>query len=283
MTARNKGIFLMVMSSLFFAVMAAAVKVSGDLPTMEKVFFRNIIGFTATGIFIWRKGGSFAGSNKKWLLLRSLFGFLGLVFYFYAIDRLPLANAVILNQMNPFITLVLAYLFLREHVYNPQWFAVGVAMLGILLIVKPGFGYTFAPALVGILSAFFAAAAYTVVRHLRLTDQPQTIIFYFTGFTTMATLPFMVWGNFIMPDFAQMGALATVGITATIAQYLMTYAYRYSEAGDLSIYSYSNTIFAVVIAMLVWQEFPDLVSIVGIMLVLVGAVFNWWTKQKADP
>lgn len=276
---RNKGILYMVLSSLFFAVMASAVKMSGDLPTMEKVFFRNVVGFLASGFLIWRAGGSFAGRDKKSLIYRSLFGFLGLVFYFYAIDRLPLANAVILNQMNPFITLILAFLFLKESIVRPQWVAIALAMAGILLIVKPGPGYSLGPALVGLLSAFFAAAAYTVIRHLRLSDHPQTIVFYFTGFTTFATIPFMVWGEFVMPDSFQFLALLTVGVTATIAQFFMTHAYRYCEAGDLSIYSYGNTVFAMVIAMVLWREFPDVLSFVGVFLVLCGAYVNWRAKR----
>jgi drug/metabolite transporter (DMT)-like permease len=282
MTDRNKGIFFMVMSSLFFAVMASAVKLSGDLPTMEKVFFRNVVGFVFTGFFIWRHGGSFFGSNRKALLFRSLFGFLGLVFYFYAIDYLPLANAVILNQMNPFITLILAFLFLREKVSKPQWIAFAVAICGIFLIVKPGPGYTLGPALIGLLSAFFAASAYTVIRHLRLTDQPMTIVFYFTGFTTLVTLPIMLLGGFVMPDLFQLLALLTVGVTATIGQFFMTHAYRYCEAGDLSIYSYGNTIFAMIIAMVLWREFPDLLSFFGVFLVLSGAYLNWRAKRGIE-
>ena len=114
MTDRNKGIFYMIMSSLFFAVMATSVKLAGDLPVMEKVFFRNVVGFAASGFIIWRSGGSYLGTDRRSLLFRSLFGFIALAFYFYAIDRLPLANAVILNQMNPFILLILAFLFLRD-------------------------------------------------------------------------------------------------------------------------------------------------------------------------
>lgn len=279
MTERNKGILYMVLSSLFFAVMATAVKMSGDIPTMEKVFFRNVVGFIASGMMIWQSRGSFLGTDKRSLLLRSFFGFLGLVFYFFAIDRLPLANAVILNQMNPFFTLVLAFVFLREKVLKLQWSAVAIAIAGVFFIVKPGFGYSLFPALVGLLSAVFAAAAYTVIRHLRLSDHPQTIVFYFTGFTTLATIPFMLFGGFVRPDLYQFLLLLTVGVTATIAQFFMTHAYRYCEAGDLSIYSYGNTLFAMVLAVFLWGELPDALSILGVALVLFGAYVNYRAKH----
>lgn len=283
MTDRNKGILLMVLSSLFFAVMATLVKLSGDLPTMEKVFFRNVVGFVVSGSVIWHSRGSFWGTDKKALLSRSFFGFLGLVFYFYAIDRLPLANAVILNQMNPFFVLILSFLFLREHIVKPQWAAIAVALIGVALIVQPGGGYSLLPALVGLLSAVFAAAAYTVIRHLRLSDAPQTIVFYFTGFTTFATLPFLVFGQYVTPTLPQLMALLGVGVTATIAQFLMTYAYRYCEAGDLSIYSYGNTVFAMFLAIILWRELPDQLSLIGVVLVLTGVYINYRVKQEKAP
>jgi drug/metabolite transporter (DMT)-like permease len=270
----------MIMSSLFFAVMATSVKLAGDLPVMEKVFFRNVVGFAASGFIIWRSGGSYLGTDRRSLLFRSLFGLIALAFYFYAIDRLPLANAVILNQMNPFILLILAFLFLREKIVKAQWFAIVVAMAGIMLIVKPGTGYTLLPSLVGLLSALFAAAAYTFVRHLRLSDHPETIVFYFTGFTTLATVPFMVFGEFLIPNTGQLLALLSVGVTATIGQFFMTNAYRYCEAGDLSIYSYGNTVFAMIIAMALWGEFPDVFSFLGVFLVLTGAYLNWQAKKE---
>ncbi|MBT9166829.1 MAG: hypothetical protein DDT19_00153 [Syntrophomonadaceae bacterium] len=85
------------------------------------------------------------------------------------------------------------------------------------------------------MSAFFTAATYTVIRHLRASDHPQIIIFYFTGFSTFSTIPFMLVRGFVMPDMFQLQVLLVVGVTATVAQFFMTHAYRYGEAGDLSI------------------------------------------------
>ncbi|MCW3490590.1 DMT family transporter [Dethiobacter alkaliphilus] len=280
MTDRNKGILLMIASSVFFALMATLVRLSGDLPTMEKVFFRNVVGFAVSASLIWRSKGSFWGVDKRALFIRAFFGFVALVFYFYAIDNLPLANAVILNQTSPFFVLILAFLWLREKIRKPQWVAIIFALFGVSLIVQPGLDYELFPAIIGLLSAVLAAGAYAAVRHLRLTDQPQTIVFYFTGFTTLATLPFLIFGEFVMPDLFQFLALLGVGITATIAQFLMTYAYRYCEAGELSIYAYGNTITAMFLGLLIFGELPDIVSLLGVTFVLFGAYLNYYSKQS---
>ena len=280
MTDRNKGIMLMVVGSLFFALMATFVKLSGDLPTVEKLFFRSIVGMAISGFWVYRTGSSFLGENKKLLLLRAVFGFLGLLFYFLAIDLLPLGNAVILNQMSPFFTIIFAFLFLQEHVLSMQWLAVVIAMTGVVLISSPGPGYTVIPAVIGLFSAIFSAAAYVTIRELAKTDRPHTIVFYFTTLTCLITFPLMVSGQYVPPTLPQAGSLLGVGIVATAAQFLLTNAYRYAEAGDLSIYSYGNTVFALIIGFLLWDEIPDTVSFLGVLLVFCGAYVNWRSRRR---
>lgn len=279
MTDRNKGILYMLSSSLFFALMAAAVKFSGDIPTMEKVFFRNIIGFLFSGYRIFKMGESFKGNNTRYLSYRGILGFLGVLLYFYAIDHLPLADAVVLNQLNPFFVILLAALFLGEKIKKLQIPAIVSALMGVLFIAQPQFDYAFLPAALGIASSIFAASAYTMIRHLRLTDTPNLIVFYFTGISTIITIPFITVGDFIIPNTITFLSLLSVGIFSTAAQYLMTIAYRYAEAGDLSIYSYGNTVFSILIGILLWGEVPNLMSSIGVIFVLGGAYINYIARR----
>lgn len=280
MSDRNKGILYMILSSLCFAVMAAAVKLAGDVPTIQKIFARNVIAFAISASLIIKNRGSFLGVNRVYLVYRSIFGLLGLFFFFYAIDRLPLANAMVLNQMNPFFVLVLSAIFLHEKIFPAQGGAFLLAGLGVVLIVKPEGGYSTVPAVIALLSAFFAAAAYVVVRHLRHTDHPQTIICYFSGITTMVCIPFMLAGHFVMPDAVQLVYLIAVGLFATGGQFFMTHSYRYAEAGDLSIYSYGATVFSIFSGLILWREIPDLFSIFGIILIISGAYLNYRIKKQ---
>lgn len=279
MTNRNKGIFYMTTSSLFFALMAAAVKFSGNVPTMEKVFFRNIVGFLVSGYFIYKSGKSFKGNNSKYLSYRAILGFLGVVFYFYAIGNLPLADAVVLNQLNPFFVIILAAIFLGEKIKKLQIPAIILALIGVLFVAQPKFNYTVMPAAMGILSSIFAASAYAMIRYLRLTDTPDMIVFYFTGISTVITIPFIIFGDFIMPDVTTLISLLAVGVFSTLAQYFMTHAYRYAEAGDLSIYSYGNTVFSILIGIILWREVPNLLSSIGVICILAGAYLNYLAKR----
>ena len=283
MTDRHKGILYMVCGSFFLALMATFVKLSGEMPVVEKLFFRSIVGAVVSGYLLYRKGEGFGGHNRKVLFLRALFGCVALVFNFIAIDRLPLANAVILNQLSPFFTIIFAYLLLKERMVKQQWYAIGIALIGVVLIVKPGPGYTLFPAIAGLLSAILAAVAYVIVRFLRKSDNPQTIVFYFTTFTCLATFPFMVAGQYVTPSPLQLATLFAVGVAATSGQFLLTNAYRYCEAGDLSIYSYVYALFAMILGFLLWREVPGTLGFVGVLLVLAGAYLNWLSMREREP
>ncbi|NBG89644.1 DMT family transporter [Isachenkonia alkalipeptolytica] len=280
MKDHNKGILLMILASLCFALMASAVKYTGEIPTMQIVFFRNLIGMLISGYMIYRTGGNFKGKNRGGLIFRSIFGLTGVFLYFYALGEIPLSDAVVLNQMSPFFVVILSAWFLKEPIKKLQIPAVFLAMLGVIFIIRPEFNATILPSLIALMSAFFAAAAYTTIRHLRLTDKPQVIIFYFTAFSVLVAIPFMALGQFQWPTPLQFLSLLGVGVFATGAQFLMTYAYRYAQAGDLSIYSYGKTVFSTLIGAVIWLEIPDQYSLIGILFILTGAYVNYYASKK---
>lgn len=279
MSNRNKGIMYMTVSSLFFALNAATIKFLGDIPTMEKVFFRNTIGFIISGYFIFKSGESFKGNNMKYLFLRSIFGVSGVILYFYTLVNLPLSDAVVLNQLNPFFIIILAAIFLGEKIKKLQVPAIVLALAGVVFISQPQFSYSIVPALIGVLAAMLVAIAYTMVRYLRLTDSPNLIVFYLSGISTIVTLPFIILGDFVVPNIINFISLLGVGVFSTLAQYFMTNAYRYSEASDLSIYSYGHTVFSTFIGIIVWGEIPNLLSTLGIVCILIGAYLNYKAKE----
>ena len=276
---RKKGITLILLSALFFALMAATVKYLGDMPVVEKIFFRNLFGVIIAFYLVKKKGRSLKGNNTKLLFLRSLTGLLGIAAYFYALSKIYLADAVILNKMSPFFVVILAAIFLKEKIKKPQFIALVLAISGAMMVIKPRFDYTVIPALVGLLSAFLAGCSYTIIRHLKETDYPETIVFYFTLISSLAMIPFMLAGQFVMPTGPQILALLGLGIFATTAQLLMTNAYHYAPAGELSIYTYSNIIFSTIIGLVIWGEIPDLLSILGGVAIIIAGIINYRSKE----
>ena len=115
---RSKGVLFIIMSAFGFAMMSAFVKLSGDLPSFQKTFFRNITSCIIAFTLILVKKESFFGKleNQKILILRSVFGTLGIVFNFYAIDKLVLSDANMLNKLSPFFVIIFSALFLKEKI-----------------------------------------------------------------------------------------------------------------------------------------------------------------------
>lgn len=259
---KKKGIIYILLSAMFFSIMAAFVKSVPELPLTEKMFFRNLIGLIAVSLTVYRKKIKLIPRKPALMFLRSLFGLIGVGLYYAALERLPLANAVILNKLSPFFVMVFAVFFLKEKVNRPQKVALLIAIVGALFVVRPSIDYSLLPGVLGLLSAAFAGAAYTVIRKLTAYDPPMLIVFYFCLFSSVVLLPFMAIEGFVVPDIHEFMSLIGIGVSALIAQLFMTNAYQYAPASELSIYSYSDIIFSFMIGLVVWFELPDRKSVV---------------------
>ena len=233
-----KAMVYMVLSGLCFAMMGAAVKLSGDLPLPTKVFFRNLVtlGITSAVAIGLRQNPFGPTSHLKWLLLRSVSGLLGVFLYFLALDRMNLADASLLNKTSPFFVAVFAVLFLGEKLNRIVVVSLVVAFFGAMLVIKPSFDASMLPALAGLGSGMFAGVAYTIVRGLKGRVSPNRIIFYFSLVSCTATLPFLVAAP-PSPDRGQWFALIGTGIFAAGGQYGLTYAYHYARATRISIFT----------------------------------------------
>ncbi len=230
---------------------------------------------------IKRNKVSLKPNHFKLITLRSLFGLSGVACYFYAITNLKLADAVILNKTSPFFVMVLSVIFLHEKVNRKQLIALAVALLGVLFVVKPQMDLSILPALIGLMAAFFAGTAYTIIRNLRLYDDSRIIVFYFCLFSVVLMIPLMLFGQFVVPQGKDIFNLLMIGVMATTAQFLMTNGYRHAPASELAVYSYANILFSILLGMLIWLEIPDVFSIIGATLVVTGGVMNYFAVNRS--
>ena len=146
-------------SILLCADVDVFVRLSGDLPAIQKSFFRNLVALVFAGIILAKEKVWFSGKkeNVKYLLARATAGTLGVLCNFYAVDHMILSDASMLNKMSPFFAIIFSYLILKEKVRLPQALIVAGAFLGSLLIIKPTVGIFSSPAaLVGLLGGLGA-------------------------------------------------------------------------------------------------------------------------------
>ncbi len=248
MSQKNKGIVLIICSAFCFALMNMMVRFAGDLPSIEKSFFRNFVAVFFALIALRRSHTPIKvpKGTLKPLLLRSIFGTMGILCNYYAIDHLVLADASILNKLSPFFAILFSLILLKEKVHPFAAVCVITAFIGSLFIIKPGLGMftTSLPAFIGLLGGLGAGIAYTYVRILGTHGvKGPFIVLFFSAFSCLVTLPYLIF-DFHPMSLYQLGCLLLAGLSASGGQFTITAAYTYAPARDISIYDYSQIIFA---------------------------------------
>lgn len=280
---RIKGILCIIASACGFAVMSAFIKMSGDLPSFQKTFFRNLVAAIIALNLIIKHKGSFIGKkeNRKILILRSTFGTIGIICNYYAVDRLVLSDANMLNKLSPFLVVIFCALFLKEKINLKQISMVSVAFIGALFIIKPSFNVQVIPYLVGVLGGIGAALAYTCVRALGNKEDYYTIVFFFSAFSLIVILPGFL-AVYKPMTIMQLIYLILAGISASIGQFGVTLAYKFAPAKEISIYDYSGIICSAILGIVFFGEHPDIMSIIGYFIVFAAAFDMFLYNKKLD-
>lgn len=281
-----KGIFFIILSSFCFAVMNLFVSMAGDVPAMQKSFFRNIVSALFAFLMIVKNGERPGIRDRKNLpdyILRSLFGTLGIICNFYAVSHLNLADASMLNKMSPFFTLLFSMLILGETATLFQIACVAGAFVGSLFIIKPAFGsMALFPSLVGLCGGMAAGAAYTMLRKLRLAGEPgPMIILFFSLFSCVFCLPSMLL-NYAPMSGRQLGMLLLAGLFASGGQFSITAAYSYAPANQISVYDYSMMIFSTLLGFFVLGQVPDALSFIGYFVICAMAVLMFLYNRRRE-
>ncbi len=277
------GIIWIICSAFFFALMNMFVRMAGDLPSVQKSFFRNLIAFFFALMIMKKDQIPFAckKENRLSLLLRASFGTLGVLCNFYAVDHLVLADASMLNKMSPFFAVLFSYILLKEKITVRQGAVVAVAFFGSLLVIKPTFAnMDLVPSVLGLLGGLCAGAAYTYVRKLTTHgEKGPMVVCFFSGFSCLVTLPFLIFDYHAM-SISQIIILLLAGLSAAGGQFTITAAYSYAPAREISVYDYSQIIFAAVLGFFVFGQVPDLLSWIGYAIICSMAVVNYLGRKK---
>jgi len=277
--SKHKGIFLIICSAFCFAFMNAFVRLSGDLPSIQKSFFRNFVALLIAGAacFRDRKNLRLQKDGMRYLVLRAVFGTIGILCNFYAIDHLKLSDASMLNKMSPFFTILFSWLLLKEKLQPAQGAAVLTAFLGSLLIIKPSLDFSdFKSSLIGLTGGICAGAAYAMVRILGQKGMNKNfIVLFFSGFSCLVTLPFLIF-DFHPMTLKQIFVLIGAGTAAAGGQFSITGAYCYAPAKEISVYDYSQIIFATTLGFLFFREIPDIWSFIGYGVIIFAAFAMFW-------
>ncbi|MCI9123410.1 MAG: DMT family transporter [Eubacterium sp.] len=280
-----RGVCMILLSAFCFACMNVCIRLAGDLPSMQKSFFRNLVAAGFAGFILLKNRVSVQVKKeaRMTLAMRCVFGTVGILCNFYAVDHLLVADASILNKLSPFFAVVCSCFLLKETIRPFQAFCIFAAFGGCLFIVKPGFENTdLLPALIGVCGGLGAGIAYTMVRKLgMLAVKGPVIVFYFSLFSCLSILPLVVF-HFSPMTARQTLFLLLTGLCAAGGQFSITAAYTYAPAKKISIFDYAQILFAGLFGWMLFAEVPDSYSIIGYVLVVASsfAMFLYNSRQK---
>ncbi len=288
MNNTKKGIFYIILSALGFATMSLFVQLAGDgVPFMQKTLFRNIVATIFSFGLIIKQGGdfSFKKENLKFLLMRASFGTISMFLNFYAIDNLILADASTIAKLSPFFVIIFSFFILRERIRIWQIVSIIVAFIGSIFIINPNIiisifvnvpissTMTTIPALAGFFGAMTAGLAYTFIRKLSIGgERGPFIIFFFSAFSMVACLPFVVF-NFVPMTLTELLFLLGAGVAASLGQFGVTSAYAHAPAKDISVYDYSQIVFSALYSFFIFGVLPSGYSVIGYVIIISVAVF----------
>lgn len=278
-----QGIIYIILAGFFFSLMTMFVKLAGDLPVFQKAFFRNAVAAVATVAILGRSEDKFYIRSDSWkgLIMRSTFGVMGIICNFYAIDRLGLADSNMLNKLSPFFAIILSIFILKEKPNRVEWLSVVIAFIGAAFIIKPSMNITSLYGFIGLLGGFGAGMAYTFVRKLgKQGERGPVIVMFFSVFSSIVLLPLMI--HYYEPMTAkQLIILLFAGFSALGGQLCITKAYTKAPAREISVFDYSQILFASLLGFFVFAEVPDVYSVIGYVIIIGVAIFKWqYTLRK---
>ena len=282
---KRKGILFILLAAFFFSAMSVFVRLAGDVPTMQKAFFRNIVAAVVAVIILLRSGKEISLPKKSLptLLMRSIFGTIGILANFWAVDHLGIADANMLNKLSPFFAILMSIFILGEKPNRIEWISVVLAFIGAAFVAKPSSGIISLPALIGILGGFTAGTAYTYVRRAGLQGvRGPIVVAFFSIFSTLVLLPNLLM-NFAPMSAGQFIFLILAGCSAAGGQLSITAAYQHAPARDISVFDYSQVVYAAVFGLLLFGEIPDVWSIIGYVIIIGTAFSKWYLVTQRVP
>jgi len=251
---------------------------SAHLPVSEIII---ILGFTGSIIFLiiallQRAPIIHKDLLNRHVVTRTVFELFGALFFVIAIALTPLSSASAILQITPLLVTIGAAVFFRENVGWRRWTAVLIGFIGVLLILRPGFGGFMPASIFALLGAMFLAGRDLATRAMEVKLPSVTIALY-------AFLAFGISGIFIMPFNSAMIALTSTDIMyfigasvfGVIAYYSLVIASRIGEMSVISPFRYSRIVFAMLLSILVLKENPDSLTLIGATIIVVSGLYTF--------
>lgn len=280
MTSSIRGISLAILSMFFFSVVYALYKAcSPHLPNTLIIFFQGFCSWVLITPFVVKKGihGLY---SSKWVLivLRTLAGLLGIYFIAVSLETISLAETNLFNNAAPLYVPLLVWIWHKTKIPNKQWIGILIGFIGIFIIFRPGFGEVHPGVFFALLSGVFTAILLVITREIAHEPFIRILFYYYLIFWA-ALFPFLFtsWSN---PPLFVWLFLILAGISNILAQISFTIAMRHAPSHEIAPFIYTGVIFSGLIDWIFWHNEPDIISIVGMVVVCLGGAMTLIHSRK---
>lgn len=277
------GIFWMLVTGACFILVTALVKHMGPrLPSAEAAFLRYAMGL----VFLLPAMQSLRSadlSRRQWSLfgLRGFLHALGVILWFYAMTRLPIAEVTAMNYLAPIYVTVGAAIFLGERLALRRIVAVCLGLLGAVIILRPGFREVSSGHLAMLIAAVVFAGSYLLAKVLADEVRPTVVVMLLSVFVTIGLAPFAlpVW---ITPNLREITILLGVAFFATAGHYTMTLAFAAAPVTVTQPVTFLQLIWATLLGVVVFGEAVDVWVVAGGCVILASATFITWREAMLN-
>ena len=272
--AISRGILMMVIATVFFAVMHGAIRyATQDLHPFQVAFFRNFFGLIVFLPIALHTGFKVFHTNRIGLhCVRAVLNVAAMLSFFMALSITPIAKVTALSFTSPLFMAVLSVLILGERMRVRRWTATLLGFIGTLIILRPGVEAVDLGSILVVSSASIWAVTMIVIKFLSRTDSSLTITAYMTVLLSLLSVgpAIYVWQH---PTLEMWGWLLFIGIAGTFAQLLLTEALKQSEATAIMPFDFLKLIWAAAIGYLVFAEVPTFYTWIGAAIIFSSGIY----------
>ena len=276
-----KGILWQIIGMLFFGSMDAVSKhLTSSLPVIEILWVRYLF-FALFGFLLAVHYSGLRGLRTSIPFLQIARG-LALVFeivlFTYAFRYLPLADAHVMAASVPLIVLALAVPILKERVGHRRWFAVVLGFLGVLIILRPGFGNWQPILFLPLLGAFGFAVYLVLTRMAAKFDTIGTSAFY-TGLVGLSVLTIFLPLEWKTPTIEEWGWLLLASVLGLCCHISVIKALSMAEASVLQPFFYVVLVWATFLGFIIFDDIPDFITIIGACIIVGSGLYAWYRER----
>ena len=279
-----QGILLMIATMFFFGVMDVMAKeVAHRTDTVMAIWARYAGQTVVVALLVAPRLKNVLKTSYPGLqLLRSVFLLVATSCFFFGFVAIGLANAAAIMSLNPILITLGAALILSEKFGPRRAFGVGAALVGALIIIRPGSQMFSGAAILPVFAAIAYAGYALTTRFVGRDEDAWTSLLYTAAFGAVV-LSVVVPFFWVQPDRLAVFLMVIMGSIGALGHFCLIRALMVAEASAIAPFSYVGLVFATVWGMVIFGEYPDLFTYLGALVIAVAGIYVWHRETQTAP